>query len=346
MLRGATKSNNPGALSILKGAVPGLAPGLGHTAPTYAVGSRDRALWRPSRLRTSHFFPSPFFAASVPPPAPTPAVAPAPEKNAVPAEGPGTPRAASHRSYEGRFGRAGCGIVQGHQRHDLRKRIWLWKSGFPLLDHALLCAKTKCSPVSDAILSDDLTLLRKAETRASALAQRDGMPAADRLRAADAIAARALPFAVRPGVVVSGFMPIRSEISPLPLMRRLASMGARLALPAIAGRGQPLALRAWAFGEPLVRGQWGIREPAATADTLLPDILIVPLAAFDRRGGRIGYGAGYYDMTLAQARAARSVLAIGIAFAKQEVESVPMADHDQRLDLVLTEHETIPCRVF
>ena len=98
-------------------------------------------------------------------------------------------------------------------------------------------------------------------------------------------------------------MPLKSEINPLPLMRKLADAGAALALPAIVGRGKPLIMRAWEFGEPLDRGQWGIREPQADAPEVVPDILLVPLLAFDRRGYRIGYGAGYYDMTIARLRA-------------------------------------------
>jgi len=82
----------------------------------------------------------------------------------------------------------------------------------------------------------------------------------------------------------------------------------------VAGRGKPLILRAYAFGDPLISGQWGIREPAADAPEAIPDVMLVPLAAFDRTGHRIGYGAGYYDMTIAKARALKPVTAIGIAF--------------------------------
>ena len=97
-------------------------------------------------------------------------------------------------------------------------------------------------------------------------------------------------------------MPLKSEINPLPLLQKLAEAGARLALPAIAGRGKPLIMRAWEFGAPLDRGQWGIREPKPDAPEVEPDILLVPLLAFDRAGYRIGYGAGYYDMTIHRLR--------------------------------------------
>ena len=91
-------------------------------------------------------------------------------------------------------------------------------------------------------------------------------------------------------------MPLKSEINPLPLMRKLAGQGARLALPVVAGRGKPLVMREWVFGEPLIAGVWGIREPQPEAAVVDPDILLVPLLAFDRAGHRIGYGAGYYDL--------------------------------------------------
>jgi len=184
----------------------------------------------------------------------------------------------------------------------------------------------------------------KAELRREALARRDGLPAAERAAAAVTIAQRAFPVPVAPGTIVAGFMPMKSEISPLPLMRKLADAGARLALPVVAGRGQPLIMRAWAFGSPLAAGVWGIREPPSTAPALAPDILIVPLLAFDRAGQRIGYGAGYYDMTIAALRKQKAILAIGIAFAVQEIAAVPATPHDAPLDLVLTEREVIDLR--
>jgi 5-formyltetrahydrofolate cyclo-ligase len=103
-------------------------------------------------------------------------------------------------------------------------------------------------------------------------------------------------------------------------------------------------MRAWGFGEPLASGQWGIREPMAEAPEVAPDILIVPLAAFDRVGHRIGYGAGYYDMTINALRAKKKITAIGIAFAAQEIPQVPATERDARLDLVLTEREVIDFR--
>ena len=158
------------------------------------------------------------------------------------------------------------------------------------------------------------------------------------------IAARPFPLAITPGAIVSGFSPLKSEINPVPLMRKLVDAGARLALPVVAGKGKPLIMRAWAFGEPLDSGVWGIREPKPSAPEVAPDIMLVPLLAFDRAGQRIGYGAGYYDMTIAKLRALKPVTAVGIAFAVQEIGSVPVTPRDARLDLVLTEREVIDLR--
>jgi 5-formyltetrahydrofolate cyclo-ligase len=185
---------------------------------------------------------------------------------------------------------------------------------------------------------------RKAVLRRAALARRDVLPPSERMQAAFAVAARGLPVEVTPGTVVSGFSPLKSEISPLPLLRRIADAGASLALPVVVGRGQPLIMRAWSFGAPLVSGVWGIREPPAEAPEVFPDILIVPLLAFDRRGHRIGYGAGYYDMTITRLRAIKPVTAIGVAFATQEIAAVPATPRDAALDVVLTEREAISFR--
>jgi 5-formyltetrahydrofolate cyclo-ligase len=184
----------------------------------------------------------------------------------------------------------------------------------------------------------------KAVLRQEATAFRDALPADVRKAAAEAIAARKFPLAITPDTIVSGFMPLKSEINPLPLLQKLAEAGARLALPAVAGRGKPLIMRAWEFGAPLDRGQWGIREPKPGAPEVEPDILLVPLLAFDRAGYRLGYGAGYYDMTIHRLRALKPVAAVGIAFAAQEVPKIPTTPRDERLDLVLTEREVIDLR--
>lgn len=194
--------------------------------------------------------------------------------------------------------------------------------------------------MSDAALSQSL----KAELRSAAFATRDALPAADRAAAAQTIAGRPFPVPVPQGAVVSGYSPMKSEFNPVPLMRKLSDAGAHLALPVVAGRGRPLTMRTWSFGDELDSGVWGIREPKPDAPEVFPDILLVPLAAFDRHGHRIGYGAGYYDKTITRIRAMKPTLAIGVAFAAQEIEKVPATPFDARLDLVLTEREVIDLR--
>ena len=184
----------------------------------------------------------------------------------------------------------------------------------------------------------------KSDLRAAGLTARDGLSDAQRAAAALAVAARGLPFEFAPGSIVSGYSPIRSEIDPVPLMRALAEKGARLALPAVMARGKSLAFRVWSAGDRLMLGPLGILEPSPAAAELIPDIMLVPLAAFDRAGHRIGYGAGHYDFTLAHLRKAKPIKAIGLAFAAQEIEAVPALQHDERLDYVLTETKVFDFR--
>jgi 5-formyltetrahydrofolate cyclo-ligase len=195
-----------------------------------------------------------------------------------------------------------------------------------------------------ALNSADTIAGQKERLRNEALARRDALPAGERQAAAAVIAARPFPVVVPRGAVVSGFIPMKSEINPLPLLKQLAAQGVQLALPVVAGRGKPLIMRAWEFGAPLAAGVWGIRQPKPDAPEVDPDILIVPLAALDRSGHRIGYGAGYYDMTINRLRTIKPVTAIGLAFAVQEIPRVPATERDARLDLVLTEREIIDCR--
>jgi 5-formyltetrahydrofolate cyclo-ligase len=184
----------------------------------------------------------------------------------------------------------------------------------------------------------------KADLRAAALAARDALSGEHRAAAAQAIATRGLPLEIVRGTIVSGYSPIRSEIDPVPLMRTLAAGGARLALPAVMARGKSLAFRAWSPNDRLMLGPLGILEPSPAAAEIIPDIMLVPLAAFDRLGHRIGYGAGHYDHTLAHLRKIKPVTAIGIAFAAQEIKSVPALQHDVALDYVLTETQMFDFR--
>ncbi len=141
--------------------------------------------------------------------------------------------------------------------------------------------------------------------------------------------------------VVSAFHPIREEPDTLALLDALATEGYATALPAVVGRGSPLTFRLWRPGEPTLPGGVGIPEPLDSAPGVDPDLLFVPLACFDRRGHRIGYGAGYYDRSLARLRAAKRIHAVGVAYGVCEVAAAPYEAHDQSLDAIVTEHETI-----
>jgi 5-formyltetrahydrofolate cyclo-ligase len=184
----------------------------------------------------------------------------------------------------------------------------------------------------------------KSSLRAAAVERRAALGVEQRAAAAAMLATRGLPINVAPGAIVSGYWPIRAELDPLPLMRQLEAQGAQLALPVIMGRDQPLTFRAWNADAQLLRGQFGIMEPSPQSPTVLPDIVLVPLAAFDRLGHRIGYGAGHYDRTFEVLQAAKPIIAIGIAFAVQEIDAVPAEPHDVQLDYVLTEARTFDFR--
>jgi 5-formyltetrahydrofolate cyclo-ligase len=184
----------------------------------------------------------------------------------------------------------------------------------------------------------------KGDLRKIALDARDAMDAATRMTASEKLAARGLPFEIAAGTIVSGYSPIRSELDPAPLMHVLAAQGAKLALPAVPARGKSLVFRVWSPGDRLTLGPLGILEPSPAMAELIPDVMLVPLAAFDRLGHRIGYGAGHYDFTLAHLRKAKPITTVGVAFAAQEIKAVPALAHDVALDYVLTEKKAFDFR--
>ncbi|MFZ4531488.1 MAG: 5-formyltetrahydrofolate cyclo-ligase [Alsobacter sp.] len=177
---------------------------------------------------------------------------------------------------------------------------------------------------------------RKAALRSAVLDRRDSLPADLRRQASLAIADRVLAiFDGRlPAGPVAGFWPIRSEIDPRPVLGRLADLDIPLCLPAITTEG--LQFRLWQPGDPLRAAGFGLSEPRPEAAVCTPDVMLVPLAAFDRRGHRIGYGAGHYDRAIARLRPR---LTLGLAFSVQEVETVPDELHDRALDWIVTERE-------
>lgn len=142
-----------------------------------------------------------------------------------------------------------------------------------------------------------------------------------------------------PGTAISGYWPIRTEIDPRPTLAEAAARGP-VGLPVVGAAGSPLTFRLWEPGTAMERGAFGAAVPVGTAE-MEPELLILPLLAFDRAGGRLGYGGGFYDRTLERLRARRATLAVGFAFAAQEVDTVPMEPVDQRLDLLVTEREVI-----
>tara|TARA_B100000676_G_scaffold288792_1_gene320667 strand:- start:2089 stop:2658 length:570 start_codon:yes stop_codon:yes gene_type:complete len=141
--------------------------------------------------------------------------------------------------------------------------------------------------------------------------------------------------------IVSGYHPIGSELDPRPLLATLHSQGHEIALPVVVERGAPLVFRVWREGDSMSEGTFGVREPLPEASEVRPDVLLVPMLAFDRQGFRLGYGGGFYDRTLALLRQDGSPVAIGIAFAAQEVDRVPVAEYDQPLNWIVTEREAI-----
>jgi 5-formyltetrahydrofolate cyclo-ligase len=184
----------------------------------------------------------------------------------------------------------------------------------------------------------------KAQQRTAALARRDALPVAERRAASQKIAQKRFPVPLGEGTVVAGYSPVRSECDPIPLMRSLAGRGAQLALPVVEPKDKSLSFAEWRQGEQLTAGPFGILQPRAGALDVEPDIILVPLVGFDRAGHRIGYGVGYYDRALKGLRARRPVIAVGIGFAIQEIDAIVAGDHDERLDLVLTERELIDPR--
>jgi len=180
--------------------------------------------------------------------------------------------------------------------------------------------------------------LRAAARAARAAAAADrvaGIPAAETLRE---VALAALADSLRaPGTIVSAYWPMGDELDPRPLLLALAARGQALALPAIRAKDAPLDFRAWRPGDALQPAGFGTREPLPEAPLVQPGVLLIPLLAFDAAGYRLGYGGGFYDRSLALLRRTGDILAVGLAYAAQQVAAVPREATDQALDLVVTE---------
>lgn len=190
----------------------------------------------------------------------------------------------------------------------------------------------------------------KPELRATLRATRDAIETLARAAACERIAEHGLAVLApraQAGASVAAYWPIRSEADPRPLARALAAAGARLCLPVV--DGEAMAFRAWSADSDLVPAGFGALGPAADAPDCEPAIVLAPLLGCDRRGGRLGWGKGYYDRMLAarDAAAARGAglrpFVVGVAFSCQLVADVPMDAHDRRLDAIVTEEGWLAC---
>jgi len=188
----------------------------------------------------------------------------------------------------------------------------------------------------------------KTEIRRHALAKRDLVTTREAHAAAAAVARDGLALVKETAnrlrldaPVISVYWPIRSELNTRPLIDALAKEGYSVTLPVMHKVRHPLVFRDFSPGDDLVKGPYGLSEPAEDRPARDPDIVFSPLSAFDRRGYRLGYGGGIYDATLSELRAKKSIVAVGVAYSFQEVDHVPTEPHDQQLDYFLTERERI-----
>jgi 5-formyltetrahydrofolate cyclo-ligase len=180
----------------------------------------------------------------------------------------------------------------------------------------------------------------KERLRQEAFERREALDKNWRRQASRAIAKRALALSELQDVQpVGGYWPIRSEVDPRPALRGLLKRGQSVALSQIIH--PHLSWRLWRPGDPLIKGGFGVREPGPDAPECFPKALLVPLAAFDRRGGRVGYGKGHFDRAIAALSRSHPVVTIGLAYSAQEIETVPVESHDQRLTVIVTEAQVI-----
>ena len=161
--------------------------------------------------------------------------------------------------------------------------------------------------------------------------------AAERPDFAGRVAAHTDALAIPRGSLVGAYVAMTGEADPHLILKKLALADCSFALPRVAAKRRPLEFHHWEPGRELVKSAFGVMEPAPDWPRAQPRILLVPMLAFDADGYRLGYGGGFYDMTLAALRATADIRAIGVAFAGQEVTSLPHEAHDQRLDMAVTE---------
>lgn len=199
-----------------------------------------------------------------------------------------------------------------------------------------------CLRWKPAVADDAQTAALKDAMRASAKAARAAIPPHERAAAAfrivDAFLAHCRP---APGAAISGYWPLGDEIDPRPLLTALRLRGCAIGLPVTGPKGAPLIFRRWDAEKPLTAGRYGTMVPGDDQPEILPDVILLPLLAFDRHGGRLGYGGGYYDRTLAMLRDQKPIVAAGLAYAAQEVDQTPRGPFDRPLDFIVAEQNII-----
>ena len=181
-----------------------------------------------------------------------------------------------------------------------------------------------------------MSVLLKSSIRKEKIAARNALTDSVRTELSAQIVTRLKSYLT--GGRIAFYHPLKSEADVFPLMK---SYG--ICLPAVVSGSRILEFRKYATGQELEESSYGTMQPGMDAEVVLPDIVVVPLVAFDRRGFRVGYGGGFYDATLETLRTKQNITAIGIAFSMQEVPQVPAEAHDSKLDMVITEKEIIAC---
>ncbi len=181
----------------------------------------------------------------------------------------------------------------------------------------------------------------KAVLRREALARRKSVHAVRHAGASADLARRIASELSTQGKIIAGYWPLGTEIDCVPALATLKAAGIEVALPVVAGQGQVLIFRSWAPGDILEAGPFGTMHPAQRASLVVPDIMLLPLMAFDSTGHRLGYGAGYYDRTVAALRRDRQVVIIGLAYDEQQIDTLPADSHDQKMDAVITDQRML-----
>ena len=186
----------------------------------------------------------------------------------------------------------------------------------------------------------DYTFLKR-QLRTAAVHKRAAIALDHALWCAQEIVTRFSDLPLPENPVFSAYWPMKTELDIRPLMFSLFNRGLTVSLPVVSDKNAPLLFRRWEPDAELVAGPYGTEQPDEKYETVLPNVLLLPLLAFDRQGGRLGYGGGFYDRTVAKLRQTENPVVIGAAFSDQEIECVPLEETDDKLNFILTETEII-----